>query len=303
MSMTKKVLVIGGNGYVGSRLVHDLQSKYIIHSVDLCWFSKKTPNNETKDYKNLTKKELATYDIIILLAGHSSVKMCEGPIFSSWNNNVNNFVELLTKLDKSQVLIYASSGSVYGLSTSAAVESDNRNFKPINHYDLTKYSLDVQAEKYIKEGYKIIGLRFGTVNGWSPNVREELMINSMVKKSIFEKELIINNKQIKRPILGIADISRAIKNIIDNPAEGIYNLSSFTDTVENISNTISTIFNSELIETSNFKGVYDFDMNTEKFSKTYNFTFTSSIQTIVEELSSNIDRCSFTNRNKFIDYE
>lgn len=301
--MTKKVLILGGNGYIGSRLMHDLKSKYLLHSVDISWFSKKNNNNEVRDYNNLSKQELSKYEVIILLAGHSSVKMCEGPIFSSWNNNVNNFIELIKKIDKSQLLIYASSGSIYGLSSSASVEDATRTFKPINHYDLTKYSLDVQAEKFIKEGYSVVGLRFGTVNGWSPNTREELMINSMTKKSIFEKELTINNKNIKRPILGLADVSSAIESIIDKPISGIYNLASFTATVEDISNSVSRIFSSDLIETSNFKGVYDFDMNTDKFKNTYNFTFKESIESIITELHNNIDKCSFTNRNKFIDYE
>lgn len=301
--MSKKVLIIGGNGYIGSRVIHDLESLYEIHSIDICWFGKKQEYNEVKDYKDLTKEELSKFDAVVLLAGHSSVKMCDGPIFSSWNNNVNNFIELISKLDKSQTLIYASSGSVYGLSSGSSVEDSIIKFKPINHYDLTKFSLDTQAQKFIGQGYKIVGLRFGTVNGWSPNIREELMINSMFKRSVYEKEFYINNKNIKRPILGIGDISRAINSIIKNPISGIYNLASFTDTVANISNFVCDHTDSEIIETPDIKGIYDFDMNTEKFQKTYDFVFNENISSIVQELSDNITRCGFTNRNKFIDYD
>lgn len=301
--MSKKVLIIGGNGYIGSRVIHDLESLYEIHSIDICWFGKRQEYNEVKDYKDLTKEELSKFDAVVLLAGHSSVKMCDGPIFSSWNNNVNNFIELISKLDKSQTLIYASSGSVYGLSSGSSVEDSIIKFKPINHYDLTKFSLDTQAQKFIGQGYKIVGLRFGTVNGWSPNIREELMINSMFKRSVYEKEFYINNKNIKRPILGIGDISRSINVIIENPVPGIYNLSSFTDTVDNISRYICNEIHSEIIETPDIKGIYDFDMNTEKFQKTYDFIFKENISSIVQELSSNITNCSFTNRNKFIDYD
>jgi nucleoside-diphosphate-sugar epimerase len=299
----EKILIIGGNGYIGSRLIYDLNGKYEVHSIDICWFNKPLGDNRIQDYKTLTKQELEQYDTIILLAGHSSVKMCDGPIASSWNNNVNNFVELVKKLDKKQTLIYASSGSVYGLRSERAKEDDSIIFKPINNYDLTKYTLDTHAKYYIDKGYKIIGLRFGTVNGWSPNTREELMMNSMTKKSILEGELYINNSGVKRPILGITDIVFAVDKIITNPIAGIYNLASFTDTVYNISSYIGNHTGSDIIMTPDLKGVYDFDMDTSKFQETFNFTFTQTIDTIVQEIVEKIDNTSFTNRNKFIDYE
>ena len=220
----KSVLVIGGNGYIGSRLVYDLQSMYHLDIVDVCWFGKNLVDGFQEDYKNLTKEYLSKFDTIILLAGHSSVKMCNGTINSSWNNNVLNFINLVEKLDKEQTLIYASSGSLYGVNDKIQTEDDVIKFNPINSYDLTKYSLDLNAHKFINQGYKIIGLRFGTVNGWSPHIREELMINSMTKNSIEHNQLLVNNIQINRPILGISDLTRAVVSIVDNPKNGIYNL-------------------------------------------------------------------------------
>jgi UDP-glucose 4-epimerase len=299
----KNVLIIGGNGYIGSRLIYDLHTTYKIHSIDLCWFGKNQDLNTIKDYKDLTISELEHYDVVILLAGHSSVKMCEGPVISSWNNNVNNFINLVKKLKKTQTLIYASSGSVYGLNSLTGNEDQDILFKPINNYDLSKYTLDTHAKEFIQQGYNIIGLRFGTVNGWSPNTREDLMINSMSKKSLLEGEMFINNIEVKRPILGIDDITRAIQQIIKNPISGIYNLASFTSTVQNISNHIKHTLKCDIIQTPNVKGVYDFSMDTTKFIKTFNFTFQSTIDTILNELVTKIDRTSFSNRNKFIDYE
>jgi nucleoside-diphosphate-sugar epimerase len=283
--------------------VQDLCSTYSIHSVDICWFNDSLDYNETKDYRNLTRQELSKFDAVILLAGHSSVKMCDGPVTSSWTNNVNNFVSLVNKLDKSQTLIYASSGSVYGSQNTITIEDVDLTFKPINNYDLTKYSLDIQAQKFINDGYKIIGLRFGTVNGYSPNLREELMINSMIKKSLFDGNITVNNKHIKRPILGIGDISRAVDSILRNPTSGIYNLASFVSTVDVISNSISKSLYSKILERPNVAGAYDFTMDTGKFRRIYNFTFSENLDTIVKELVDSLDKVNFTNRNQFINYE
>lgn len=301
--MAQKVLIIGGNGYVGSRLIYDLHNIYDLHSIDICWFGQPDSHTEVRDYNQLTKQELSQYNAIILLAGHSSVKMCDGPVLASWSNNVNNFIDLVNKLDKSQTLVYASSGSVYGSSNTVSLEDVPLKFKPINNYDLTKYSLDIHAEKFIRAGYTIIGLRFGTVNGWSTHTREELMINSMTKKALHDGEILINNKTITRPILGIGDISRAVKEIIDKPVSGVYNLASFADTVENISGYVSTLLHARVQETINISGSYDFIMNTDKFKSTYNFEFKESIKSIVDEIGNKFEKAEFSNRNKFIKYE
>lgn len=299
--MSKSVLVIGGNGYIGSRIIFDLHTFYNIHSIDINWFGNNICS-EIKDYRNLTTQDLKKFEVIILLAGHSSVKMCDGPIISSWNNNVNNFVDLVTKLDKSQTLIYASSGSVYGSQNTITTEDVPLEFDPINNYDLTKYALDNEALKFIKQGYNLVGLRFGTVNGWSPNTREELMINSMTKKAIFENKICIHNKFIKRPILGLGDLSKAFKLIIDNPVTGIYNLASYIDTVDNISNKVSTILTAKIQESINVSGSYDFIMDTNKFVNTFNFKFNETTESIVNELVQKFDKTNFSDRNKFINY-
>lgn len=301
--MTKSVLIIGGNGYIGSRLIYELNSTYSIESVDLCWYGKDFKYSYTIDYNNLTKDYISKFDAIILLAGHSSVKMCIGDINSSWNNNVNNFNTLVNKLDKSQLLIYASSGSVYGITDVPLAENVNITFKPINNYDLTKYSLDLSAQKFIAEGYNIVGLRFGTVNGWSPNVREELMINSMTKRSVETTGLTINNVDIQRPILGITDLTRAIKAIIETPKFGIYNLASFSDTVENISSTVSQVLHSTVQRTTDIPNAYNFLMDVNKFKTDYNFTFNDTTTSIVTELVNKIDTVTFSNRNHYKTYE
>jgi nucleoside-diphosphate-sugar epimerase len=299
----KSIIILGGNGYIGSRLIHDLEASYQIRSVDTCWFGKDLNYSHVEDYRNLSKEYLSKYDVVILLAGHSSVKMCDGEVFSSWNNNVNNFITLVRKLDKEQTLIYASSGSIYGDTHAATNEDTELTFKPINHYDLTKYTLDVHAHSLINDGYNIIGFRFGTVNGWSPNIREELMINSMTKRSIETGSILINNKQIIRPILGIADVSRAMDTVIKNPISGIYNLASFYDSVEGISDKVSSLLSTSVGNLADVSGTYDFIMDTGKFQRTFDFEFKETVNSIVTELTTHFDQTTFSNRNQFLKYE
>ena len=149
-----KILLIGGNGYIGSRLQQSLD----VDVVDTNWFNDK---NNGEDFKDLTSRHYSDYNTIILLAGHSSVKMSEGNLNSCFNNNVRNFIDLIEKLDK-QKLIYASSSSVYGSVGGKTVNEKYYGFEPYNQYDISKHTADLYAQKSDIEYY---GLRFGTVNG------------------------------------------------------------------------------------------------------------------------------------------
>jgi hypothetical protein len=109
----KKILLIGGNGYIGNRLYKDHSTEYDIISVDNCWFDNPIIPTIQEDFNDLTEDFLSKFDVIILLAGHSSVKMCEGPLLGAYDNNIRNFVKLASKLKPYQKFIYASSSSAH----------------------------------------------------------------------------------------------------------------------------------------------------------------------------------------------
>ena len=212
-----KVLIIGGRGYIGSCLFTHLTNQ----GVDVQIFG-----DRQQDYNILGRIFLSHFTHIILLAGHSSVLRCNGPLESSWKNNVRNFKNLVDKTDNRQTIIYASSASVYGdKDTKPLYTEEDMSVDYVNNYDLTKVSLDLLAMKYISNGRQIVGLRFGTVNGGSSVIRRDLMINSMVYSSIQQGSITITNKHIKRPILSTRDLSRAVETIIkSNLKSGIFNL-------------------------------------------------------------------------------
>jgi nucleoside-diphosphate-sugar epimerase len=96
-------LIIGGCGYIGSRLFNYLKQKdYDVTSLDLELFGNPNIPNTKRNYNTLTQEELSKFDNVILLAGHSSVKMCEGNINYPYDNNVRNFINLFVRVFKSQ---------------------------------------------------------------------------------------------------------------------------------------------------------------------------------------------------------
>lgn len=296
-----KILLLGGNGYIGSKLYPKLCETNQVDSVDLCLFGADLGYSKKIDY---SKVDVSTYDTIICLAGHSSVQMSEFDARRSWKNNVENFIQLCEKLSPTQMLIYASSASVYGSGKAKATEETSINFHTINNYDMQKITCDLIANRYIKNNRHIVGLRFGTVNGSSPNTRKELMLNSMVKNAIETNTITIKNLSVRRAILGIDDLINAILVILDKKIpSGQYNLSSFNSNVQDMANAVSKKLNARINTLPDDPVSYDFEMDTSKFQQVANFKFTETIDSIIDKLITQYESVHYDNRDNDRDFK
>lgn len=298
-------LIIGGCGYIGSRLFNYLKQKdYDVTSLDLELFGNPNIPNTKRNYNTLTQEELSKFDNVILLAGHSSVKMCESNMVGCFKNNVQYFVELISKLSKNQKFIYASSSSVYGNVNRNIVTEECEEYVAGSFYDLSKAEIDYYAKIFDEVNY--YGLRFGTVNGFSPNTRNDVMINAMVSSAIANKEIKVFNPMIRRPILYINDLCRAVETIIIDGSysnRGLYNLASFNSTADIIGRKTSEVFDDvklsviereptpeENINKKLNSKVYDFAISSDKFISTFNFKFEGTIKDIATELKENLSK-------------
>jgi nucleoside-diphosphate-sugar epimerase len=278
--MSKKVLLLGGDGYIGSVFSNTRKD---ITSIDIGWFS----HSESMDFNSLDKDFISNFSDIVLLAGHSSVLMCKGDFVSTFNNNIRNFGSLLNKIDN-QKIIYASSSSIYNGCVGQADETFTE-FKGTNEYDISKYTIDLLARMSKKNYY---GLRFGTVNGPSNNMRWELMINKMVIDSIMTGNITLYNKDVRRPILNIETIPECINLIIDSDKilNGYYNLCNTNSTIGQYAFMVKSVLKQELgldiniIDNGNTE-TYDFAMSNKKFSETYNYSFDEDLKPIISKLA------------------
>ena len=299
----KKILLIGGNGYLGCRIYeYLLNKKYDVTNLDLGWFGIVYPETIQKDYRDLTKEELSKYTHIILLAGHSSVSMCGDELTSCFNNNVFNFTNLLDKIDDNQTLIYSSTLAVYGNNPKLVTEKDPIK-KALNVYDYTKIARENIANFYPNK--KLIGLRFGSVSGFSPNFRNENLLNALTMSSMNKLPLTISNGDAYRSVLGLNDLCCAIDKIIevDIIKNKIYNLTSVSDKIINFGYEVKRLTDSELIVNDSFKTDYSFNCSAELFEKDYNFKFGDTIESIYNDIIINYDSILFNTKREKITYE
>ena len=285
----KNILIVGANGYIGSLLHKTLKlHQYKIFGVDsfLRNYNSQTIDDDIEkiSYQNLSPKFLDQFTDCIWLAGHSSVQMSSQDEQGALRNNLYDLINF-SNLFRGR-LIYASSGSVYSRDKAEKADENFATLIPNNIYDYTKISFDnyIGASKA-----KAIALRFGTVNGYSPRMRNELMINSMVNSSIKNGYLEISNKNKFRSILFIEDLIAAVLKIIETDVnDGIFNLCSFNASIEEIGETVAQKMNAK-IKNKHDSPTYNFMMDTSKFEKEFNFKFTGDIKKIIDNLYNNID--------------
>jgi UDP-glucose 4-epimerase len=280
-----KVLLIGGEGYIGSKLKIYLTSRNIqVTSVDTRPSSADGSPHICCSFEKLETSMLVEFSHVILLAAHSSVLMCSQDPVGAVTNNLSNLETLLNRLDSRQVLIFASSGSVYdGVRDRPAIEEISLA-TPRNLYDLTKRA----GEDLIRlHANPSVILRFGTVSGPSPVMRQDVVINKIVYDAFFHSKITISNGHVNRAILSIDDLCEAMNLLIsmknfENGSQTL-NLASFNTSLTDLGTQVSLMTGAS-IQIGEPSGTYDFSMSIDKANRFLSYSPKDSLQTIVDKL-------------------
>lgn len=273
-------ILLLGAGYIGTAVAQHLALRnHSLTVVDLGWFHK-SPSAICADFDVLARDVFDAAECVLLFAGHSSVSMCRREPHASLENNVGAFMRLLPKLSR-QRFVYASSVSVYvQCFRNDAMEHDPLP-TPANAYDMHKQCIDRIASGCDTA----IGLRFGTVCGYSPVWRHDLLLNKMWADATACGVVTSVNPHIHRPILGMQDLCAAVEHIVEKPAfpSGIFNLASFNATVGELARTVATRYGARVEERTMPGNCYDIRASVTRLQQT-EFTCRSTVESILDEL-------------------
>lgn len=242
-----KLLIAGGAGYLGSVLIPRLLDRgYEIDVVDLFWFGNHLPKQVGivhKDIFDLSLDDLKGYDQIIFLAGLSNDPMAE---FSPSKNFIFNaaapaYLGYIAKRAGVKRYVYACSCSVYGY-TENELFDENRPAICGYPYGISKLQGEQAAMQLQDDTFSVISLRKGTVSGYSPRMRLDLIVNTMFKTAMRDHTIIVNNPSIWRPILSIEDAASAYIRGIEahHNISGIFNIASGNYTVGEVADLVRT---------------------------------------------------------------
>ncbi len=279
-----KIALIGGLGYIGSRLRSALEKEghqVNIYDLGLRGSSDDINQFELIDYRDLSSGALIDFEAIVVFAGHSSVSQAQQDPAGAISNNVVGMQHLLG-IANGRKFIYASSGSVYDSSRAVPATEDTPISPARNPYDLSKYMFDQLASM---SSTPWTALRLGTVNGPSKNMRFDLMLNRMVADAMSRGVVQVSNGHVYRAILGIDDLCAAVEKILnsDNSPFGVLNLRSFNATVEEIASSVSQATGASLSYGPS-SSTYDFSMSSRKAQDTIGFNPEFDLPSLVMQL-------------------
>jgi len=237
----KKVLVVGGAGYIGGGITDILLKRKISFTVYdnlLYEYQYLKPvefiYGDIRDTKKLAEI-LPNYSHVIWLAAIVGDAACQiKPALTVLVNQVS--VKWLATNFNGRI-IFPSTCSVYGQYDQMV--SENSPVNPLSLYAQTK----LQAEKYLQSENHLI-FRLGTAYGISDTysrLRMDLVVNYMAANALTKGKLQVFGGAQWRPLMHVNDIAEVIVNNLESSAQGIYNLATVNLQIKDLARIISNL--------------------------------------------------------------
>ena len=318
---TKKILLIGGAGYIGSVLAQKLlREKYHIVIYDSFKFGKKSIlklkkyynieiiKGNTSDVKTLLKAAFGC-DIMVHMSGIVGDQASElNPVNTIVDNYISTSVTCeIAKYLKITKYIFISSCSVYGFSKKKSYLNEKSPTKPLSLYAETKLQSEKQILNKNNKNFCPTVLRLGTVFGHSPRQRFDLFINIFTLLATTGKNINVFGGNQYRPNVHVEDVAKAIilcikanlkliKNQIFNVGSNNLNLK-----IMDVAKLISKLNKkTKVINYSTKIDNRDYKVDFSKIKKLLNFKTKYNITTGVKKLFKEIKSKKFKNQNKII---
>ena len=225
------ILVTGGAGYKGVVLVKALLDRgHVVTVLDNFLYGSDSLLHIADhpalrvimmDLRNLKRELVAGYDVVYHLAGIVGMPACSANPHSTREINVQATARLVEGLRDEQLLVFASTTSLYGSVGGTCDESEV--VTPISLYGQTKY----EAEKIVLGRPNSIVLRFATVFGVSPRMRTSLLVNDFAYRAVNDRSIVIFEGHSRRTFLHIKDAIDAYLLALDKASDmkgGIFNV-------------------------------------------------------------------------------
>jgi nucleoside-diphosphate-sugar epimerase len=219
-----KILITGGAGYIGSRLVpYLLKKNHKIVVLDNFYYEQTSLlpvcndenltiiNGDVRDEDTL-RTCLNDVDIVIPLACLTGAPACKKNPEYATSTNLDSIESLLKLRKPVQKIIYPTTNSGYGIGSKDEYCDEKSPLNPVSLYGQLKN----KAEKLILDSGNAVAFRFATVFGVSNRMRTDLLVNDFVFKAIKEKEITLFESHFRRNFLYIGDAVEVFNFAITN---------------------------------------------------------------------------------------
>ena len=228
-----RVLLTGHNGYIGSVMAPFLQAAgHDVVGLDSFLFEDCTLGEDgppidalRMDLRDVTADHLLGFDAVIHLAALSNDPLGNLNPDSTYDINHRASVTLAQAAKDAGVarFLFASSCSLYGVAGDEMLAEDAA-FNPLTAYGHSKVLVERDVAPMADDRFTPVFLRNATAYGFSPRLRADVVVNSLVLSAVTTGEVFLQSDGTPwRPLVHVEDISRAFLAALEAPRESVHN--------------------------------------------------------------------------------
>ncbi len=223
-----KILVTGGAGYIGTVLCERfLDAGHEVRVLDRLYWGRKPIERLIErielvhaDVRAFDPSALDGIDGVVHLAGLSNDPTAEYNTGANWEMNATA-TETLAHACRSRGIrrfTFGSSASIYdGLGD--GLFDETTRVAPRGAYSESKFAAERSLLAAADERFGPVILRQGTVYGFSPRLRLDLVVNTFIKDALLRGKLFLHGGGwMWRPLVDIHDVAEAHLRCMEAPA-------------------------------------------------------------------------------------
>lgn len=311
-----RVLITGGAGYVGCRLVPALlEDGHDVIVYDTFWFGDHLSGseryhemiyNESGSYLTKIREDIrdvgafraalasARVDAVIHMACLSNDPSSEidGDLTRAINLDAFEPLVITAKQAGVRRFIYCSTSSVYGVSDAPEVREDHPHV-PITLYNTYKSQCEPLLMRHSSPGFECVILRPSTVCGYSPRQRLDLAVNILTNLAYHTGKIIVHGGAQRRPNIHILDLVDCYRALLTAPEEKVsgevFNVGAGNITILNLAEIVQSEVSRHLnttisIDVRPIEDVRSYQVCSSKIESVLGFSARRSIAQAVRDL-------------------
>ncbi|MDB2559786.1 SDR family oxidoreductase [Amylibacter sp.] len=304
MQENKKIVIIGGAGYVGSALTLDLLNLgYSVSIIDNFTYGNPFPYQipkltlikaDVRDVPSFSKYLDNSFGIIHLACISNDPSFDLDPKIGK-SVNLDCFLPLLKSIRNLNVerFIYASSSSVYGIKDEEKVTED-LSLEPLTDYSLYKVECEkILLNEEMGDVCKTI-IRPATVCGPSARQRLDVVVNLLTAYAYFNKKITVLGGAQSRPNVHINDMCGAYCHMLKTDkfkiSDNTFNVGFENITVDELSKLVKESMPHDIIvETKPTNDPRSYRIDSHKIINETGFTPKFNIENAIKHLITSFD--------------
>jgi len=313
-----KILLVGGAGYVGAVLAEELLERgYAVKVFDRLYYGQ-DGLRDIRDRVELVVGDMRTagpevlegVDAVINVGGLSNDPTAEYNPRANYEMNTVATQTLAASCKQQGVrrYLFASSCSIYdrgvGDDRKDMLQDESAEVTPRAAYSRSKYEAERALLEMADRDFCPVILRKGTIYGFSPRMRYDLVVNTFVKDALSKGVLTLHyGGEMWRPLVDVRDAARAYIACLEAEEEKvrgqIFNVSFQNVRISELALRVREALRQEGVQVDirpdyGYKGVRSYRVSAQKIERTLGVRPQVTIEESVADMVDKIRRYGYT---------